>query len=41
MARLIELPLWFVALGMVASAAIGGGLCMAIDCLIEARGRRQ
>ena len=41
MARLIEMPPWFLALALLAAGAVGGGASLAIDCLVQALGRRQ
>ncbi|MEU6552054.1 hypothetical protein ABZ915_17485 [Streptomyces sp. NPDC046915] len=41
MARVIEMPPWFLALLVVTAGAIGGGACAAIDLAVRAvLGRR-
>lgn len=39
MARLIEMPTWFLAVLVVTAGAIGGGASLAIDHLVT-RGQR-
>ncbi|MGW3196258.1 hypothetical protein ACWDBD_17060 [Streptomyces sp. NPDC001118] len=41
MRRLIELPVWVLAVTVLAAGAIGGGACAGISCLVDRTRGRQ